>query len=48
MKKVTAVLVGAGGRGNEYSSYSLEHPDELQMVAVVEPVKERRELYAKK
>lgn len=48
MKKVTAVLVGAGGRGNEYSTYSLEHPDELQMVAVVEPVKERRELYAKK
>lgn len=35
MKKVTAVLLGAGGRGIlAYSPYALERPDEIQFVAV--------------
>ena len=47
MKKVrtiTAVLVGAGGRGaGAYAPYALSHPDELKIVAVAEPDGIRRE-----
>ncbi len=49
MKKVTAILIGAGLRGGYvYSSYALEHPDEFQVVAVAEPDKKRREIFAEK
>lgn len=37
MKKVKAVLVGAGNRGQVYCDYSLSEKDELEIVAVVEP-----------
>ncbi len=46
MKEVTAVLIGAGSRGTEYAAYGLQHPGELKIVAVAEPVKERRERIA--
>jgi hypothetical protein len=36
MKKLKAVLVGAGNRGQIYSDYSLSNPDELEMIAVVD------------
>lgn len=42
MKEVTAILIGAGSRGTEYASYGVSHPGELKIVAVAEPVKERR------
>ena len=45
MKKVTAILIGAG---HVYSQYALDHPDEFQVVAVAEPDKERREIFAAK
>ena len=46
MKKVTAILIGAGLRGGHvYSQYALDHPDEFQVVAVAEPDKERREIF---
>lgn len=49
MKKVTAILIGAGLRGGYvYSQYALDHPDEFQVVAVAEPDKERREIFAAK
>ena len=49
MKKVTSILIGAGLRGGYvYSQYALDHPDEFQVVAVAEPDKERRELFAAK
>lgn len=32
-----AVLVGAGNRGCVYSDYSLERPEELEIIAVVDP-----------
>ena len=49
MKKVTSILIGAGIRGGYvYSQYALDHPDEFQVVAVAEPDKERRELFAAK
>ncbi len=43
MRKITAVLIGAGGRGlHNFSPYILQHPHEIQLVAVAEPVEERR------
>ena len=45
---VTAVLIGAGLRGEVYSSYALEHPDEFKVVAVAEPNAHVREVFAEK
>lgn len=46
MAKITAVLLGAGGRGyRAYGPYALAHPDELQFVAVAEPIDDRRERF---
>lgn len=43
MKKITAVMVGAGRRGTlVYADYAIKHPHELQFVAVAEPNKENR------
>ena len=42
MKQLTAALVGAGNRGQIYADYSLSVPQELKMVAVVEPNPLRR------
>lgn len=42
VRKMTACLVGAGNRGCVYADYSLEHPEELSIVAVVEPNELRR------
>ena len=47
MKQVTAVLIGAGLRGADaYASYALRYPNELKIVAVAEPNRERREMLA--
>ncbi len=43
MKKLTAVVVGFGGRGATYAKYAMEHPDELEIVGVAEPNPVRRE-----
>jgi len=43
MKPVTVAIVGAGGRGQEYAGYCLEHRGEGKVVAVTEPVTFRRE-----
>lgn len=46
MKKITAVLIGAGNRGmGAYSPYAIAYPNEIQFVAVAEPIKERREMF---
>ncbi len=37
MKKLTAALVGAGNRGCVYADYSHDEPNELAIVAVVDP-----------
>ncbi len=42
IKKLTAALVGAGNRGCVYADYSLDEPDELAIVSVVEPSDVRR------
>lgn len=36
------VIVGAGDRSNTYASYALDHPDEMQVIGVVEPNPARR------
>ncbi|MFB9327964.1 Gfo/Idh/MocA family protein [Paenibacillus aurantiacus] len=48
MKKVTVALIGAGLRGINYLDYALQHPDELQVVAVAEPVAQRRDSFKSK
>lgn len=46
MKKITAVLIGAGNRGMDaYASYALVNPNELQFVAVAEPDEARRKKF---
>lgn len=47
MKKLTIALAGGGGRGHGYTNIALENPDKYQVVAIAEPVKEKRE-YLKK
>ena len=44
---ITAVLVGAGNRGKDaYGAWAREHEHRLQFVAVAEPQRERRNLFA--
>jgi len=40
---VTIIIVGAGQRGNAYSSYSLDFPEKLKVIGVAEPRKHYRE-----
>ena len=47
MKTVTAILLGAGGRGTTYADYALDYPHEIKFVAVAEPDRGRREKFRK-
>ncbi|MEN8184209.1 MAG: Gfo/Idh/MocA family oxidoreductase, partial [Myxococcota bacterium] len=48
MTQVEAVLIGAGNRGRfTYGGYALRHPERLRIVAVADPVPERREAVAR-
>jgi predicted dehydrogenase len=47
-RKITAVVAGAGARGNVYGDYALTYPDELDIVGVAEPIPFRREKYSEK
>ena len=41
---ITGILIGAGQRGMQvYADYALRNPEELKIVAVAEPIAERRE-----
>ncbi|MBM4019011.1 MAG: Gfo/Idh/MocA family oxidoreductase [Planctomycetes bacterium] len=44
MKRITMVVVGAGGRGTTYTDYALMHPDQARVVGVAEP----REFYRRR
>jgi predicted dehydrogenase len=48
MKPVTAIIIGAGERGNIYASYSLLHPEELKITGVAEPRDYYRKSFADK
>ena len=37
LRKISTVLVGAGNRGCVYCDFSIEEPDRLEVLAVVEP-----------
>ena len=46
-KPITAVLFGAGLRGSfAYGPYAMQHPDELEFIAVAEPDPVRRAQFA--
>src|ERR1051325_4461542 len=47
-KPVTAITCGAGNRGNVYGGFSLQYPDQLDIIGVAEPVPFRNERYSKK
>ncbi len=47
MKPSTAILLGAGDRGAIYAAHALRHPGNLRIVAVAEPVAERRRRMAR-
>ena len=42
MKKLTAVILGYGMRGEAYAKYSVDHPEELEIVSVAEPAEDIR------
>ena len=44
MKQIKAIVVGYGDRGSIYASYALEHPEELQIIGVVDTNKKRLDL----
>lgn len=48
MKKLKVILIGAGGRGTNYTDTMAKMPEKFQVVAVAEPIKERRENIRKK
>jgi len=43
MKKLTAILIGAGGRGQNYTNIMKDMSEKYQVVAVAEPINSRRE-----
>lgn len=47
-RKITLVIAGLGGRGHDiYSKYSLEHPDDVKVVAVADPRPDRLKIVQK-
>ncbi|MBM4161817.1 MAG: Gfo/Idh/MocA family oxidoreductase [Ignavibacteria bacterium] len=47
-RPITAVVLGAGSRGNVYAGYSQRFPDELKIVGVAEPIELRRKRFSEK
>lgn len=47
-KPVTAILIGAGNRGNVYADYALIHPDELKITGIAEQDAVRNGRFARK
>lgn len=45
MEKIKVAVIGAGLRADIYSSYALSHPEEMEVAAVADPNKERREKF---
>ena len=46
MRPITAVVLGAGSRGENYAGFANKYPEELQIAAVAEPREERRQQFA--
>jgi predicted dehydrogenase len=47
MKKITAVLIGAGDRGTGYGKYAIESAHDIEFIAVAEPIEDRRKSFKK-
>jgi predicted dehydrogenase len=47
-KAVTAVVAGAGSRGNTYASYAEKYPQELSIVGFAEPIPFRSDRFARR
>lgn len=47
-KPVTAIVIGAGNRGNTYGDYALKFPNHLDIIGVAEPIKIRRDRHVEK
>lgn len=47
MTPIDTIVVGAGGRGNAYGNFALEHPREMRVVGVAEPDPIRRERFVR-
>jgi hypothetical protein len=45
-KPVTAIVIGAGNRGNVYGNFALQYPGQLDIVGVAEPIPVRNETHA--
>ena len=45
MTVVDTIIVGAGGRGNSYGRFALEHPQEMRVVGLAEPDPVRRDRF---
>ena len=45
MTVVDTIIVGAGGRGNAYGRFALEHPQEMRVVGLAEPDPVRRDRF---
>lgn len=43
MKKLSMIIIGAGGRGRTYAGFAKDHPDMYEVVGVAEPIKQRRD-----
>ena len=46
MKQKSAIIIGAGNRGNTYASYSISFPDEIKIVGVADPNPEKRDKFS--
>jgi len=46
-RPLTAIVIGAGNRGNVYAGYALNFPEEFKIVGVAEPVPFKNERFAK-
>ena len=42
MKQLTAIVIGAGGRGTAYCRYMQALPEKYKVVGVADPVEEKR------
>lgn len=42
MKKLTTVVLGYGMRGSTYARYAVENPEKIEVVAIAEPIAERK------
>jgi len=47
-RAISAIVLGAGARGNVYGNFALAYPDHLSIVGVAEPSALRREGYAER